>query len=303
MSNEPKLIGGIGEINFGNQYRQGNRVYSSDETAMCLTAQPLGNSGGYSYLYLVDDDYKSREVRVYKDISPTLRASHNEFKIVERKGSENKMNCKLFGTLNGGGYEKMLESDRRVYDAECISPTLRATAKSGSNKEPKIAITTDNDECSRCVRTSGHGSTDRHAWDVIAEETTDCLVCASRGRENEIGETQQQLEFNITGTSNTITTVAKDNYIAINGEEREMPKGTIEINDRYYRIRKLTPKECWRLMNYSDEDFEKAAAMGTANQHLYKQAGNGIVVACLEHIYDKLFIHTECEEPQQLSLF
>ncbi|MGJ0908877.1 DNA cytosine methyltransferase [Clostridium botulinum] len=49
----PELVGGIGEINFGKQYRQGNRVYSSEKTAMCLMAQPVGNAGGYSYLYNV----------------------------------------------------------------------------------------------------------------------------------------------------------------------------------------------------------------------------------------------------------
>lgn len=41
-------------MNFGKQFRQGNRVYDSDHVAMCLTAQPLGNAGGYSYLYVVD---------------------------------------------------------------------------------------------------------------------------------------------------------------------------------------------------------------------------------------------------------
>lgn len=38
------------------------------------------------------------------------------------------------------------------------------------------------------------------------------------------------------------------------------------------RIRKLTPKECWRLMGFSDEDFEKAANIPTSNTQLYKQA-------------------------------
>lgn len=51
----PKLVGGLGEINFGKQYRQGNRVYDSESVAMCLTAQPLGNTGGNSYLYLTDE--------------------------------------------------------------------------------------------------------------------------------------------------------------------------------------------------------------------------------------------------------
>lgn len=50
---KPKLVGGFGDRNFGKQYRQGNRVYDSNEIAMCLNAAPVGNMGGYSYLYLV----------------------------------------------------------------------------------------------------------------------------------------------------------------------------------------------------------------------------------------------------------
>ena len=49
--NKPILVGGIGEINFGKQFRQGNRIYDSENIAMCLMAQPVGNAGGYSYLY------------------------------------------------------------------------------------------------------------------------------------------------------------------------------------------------------------------------------------------------------------
>lgn len=45
-------------MNFGKQFRQGNRVYSSENIAMALTAQPLGNAGGYSYLYFVHDTEK-----------------------------------------------------------------------------------------------------------------------------------------------------------------------------------------------------------------------------------------------------
>ena len=50
---KPKLMGGIGEINFGKQYRQWNRIYDAAAIAMCVLAQPVGNTGGYSYLYLV----------------------------------------------------------------------------------------------------------------------------------------------------------------------------------------------------------------------------------------------------------
>lgn len=55
------------------------------------------------------------------------------------------------------------------------------------------------------------------------------------------------------------------------------------------RIRKLTPKECWRLMGFADEDVEKAAKV-CSNSQLYKQAGNSIVVNVLMAIFKELFV-------------
>jgi DNA (cytosine-5)-methyltransferase 1 len=61
---------------------------------------------------------------------------------------------------------------------------------------------------------------------------------------------------------------------------------TVEPN---LRIRKLTPKECWRLMGFADEDVEKAAKV-CSNSQLYKQAGNSIVVNVLMAIFKELFV-------------
>ena len=106
------------------------------------------------------------------------------------------------------------------------------------------------------------------------------LIAASRGRapknpsDRKAGNNnlQQRLEINKNGTSNTITTFQKDNYAV------ELPE---------YRIRKLTPKECWRLMGCSDEDFHKAEQVNS-NSQLYKQAGNAIVVDVLEAIFKQM---------------
>ena len=65
-------------------------------------------------------------------------------------------------------------------------------------------------------------------------------------------------------------------------------KGVV-MND--LRIRKLTPKECWRLMGFDDEDFNKASQVNS-NAQLYKQAGNSIVVNVLESILKELL---DCE--------
>ena len=59
-------------------------------------------------------------------------------------------------------------------------------------------------------------------------------------------------------------------------------------------VRKLTPRECWRLMGFSDSDFEKAQAV-CSNTQLYKQAGNSIVVNVLEAIIKNIDF-TEGEE-------
>lgn len=69
-----------------------------------------------------------------------------------------------------------------------------------------------------------------------------------------------------------------------------------------YRIRKLTPRECWRLMDFDDEDFDRAAAVNSKTQ-LYKQAGNSIVVNCLVAIFGQMIegkenVYKERKEPK-----
>lgn len=87
--------------------------------------------------------------------------------------------------------------------------------------------------------------------------------------------TEQRLEFNTQGTTNTLTSVQKDNYVF---------EPTIEK----IRIRKLTPKECFRLMGFSDTNFNSAAKV-VSNSQLYKQAGNSIVVDVLYYIFVELY--------------
>lgn len=62
----------------------------------------------------------------------------------------------------------------------------------------------------------------------------------------------------------------------------------IHYVETQYRIRKLTPKECWRLMGFTDQDFEKAKAAGVSNSQLYKQAGNAIVKQVLMAIFKEM---------------
>lgn len=76
-------------------------------------------------------------------------------------------------------------------------------------------------------------------------------------------------------------------------QNAQIPKGSYNyVVKEYnkYRIRKLTPKECWRLMGYTDEDYEKASLVNSSTQ-LYKQAGNAIVKQVLMAIFSQLNIN------------
>lgn len=108
------------------------------------------------------------------------------------------------------------------------------------------------------------------------------FVIASRGRYNEDGKINQNYEVLGNKYTNTITTVQKDNLLA----EKQ-------------RVRRLTPKECWRLFDFSDEDFKKArSALNDTYYHgrdksssrLYEQAGNTIVINTLSAVLKQLNI-------------
>ena len=145
------------------------------------------------------------------------------------------------------------EQVRRVYGDNGISPTLNTMQ--GGNRQPKII-------------------------EYKGKEIELPCIGASRGRNPEnpssrvAGEpTEQRLEINTNGTSNTITTVQKDNYAI----------------EESFKIRKLTPRECFRLMGMRDTDIDKIQEAGISNTQQYKLAGNSIVVDVLEAIFKNLF--------------
>ena len=118
---------------------------------------------------------------------------------------------------------------------------------------------------------------DRHPVEVAnavtaakRDNTQNYVCCAIRGR----GENNTpQLELRKDGVTNALTSVQLDNHLT-NG----------------VRIRKLTPRECFRLMGVRDEDIDKIQAAGISKTQQYKMAGNSIVVNCLAAIFRQMFI-------------
>lgn len=190
-----------------------------------------------------------------------------------------------------GSLEAKFESTNRIYDVGGCSPTL--STMQGGNQEPKILE-------ARQLGFMDNG-TGKHQSNTVYDENALCpnittvegggtqqiKVCEShivamRGRNPDNpsdrttgSQTEQRLEVNMQGMSNCLTSVQKDNLLL------ERPQ---------YRIRKLTPRECGRLMGVSDEDIDKMAEVNS-NTQLYKQFGNSIVVDIMCAMFENLNIN------------
>lgn len=139
----------------------------------------------------------------------------------------------------------------RVYDSHGIAPSI--TTMQGGDRMPKVLIR---------VR---EGTKKGYAEATIG----DSINIAYPKSENRRGRVGKQM-VNTLETSPQQVVVLAD-------------------KDEVYKIRRLTPKDCWRCMDFSDESFYKAQAAGISNSQLYKQAGNSIVVSCLYYILEELY--------------
>ena len=129
-----------------------------------------------------------------------------------------------------------------------------------------------------------------------AERTEQCKQLRKQNGDKgmKFNDGNKQYSPRTDGISNTLSTITKDNMLAV--PELRMEDGClVDKEGRRYRIRKLSPTECFRLMDVDDSDIEKMKQAGIAKTNLYKLAGNSIVVYCMYHLFRKLFIEKDCE--------
>lgn len=167
----------------------------------------------------------------------------------------------------------------RMYGVNGISPTI--CAEEGVKYNTKIAINTDTSGCEHMIGIMENvGRIDNG----VVAINTDASGCARTiGCHYKDMDASSVLKKSGTGFGYVRT-------------------GIIEYNGALFRIRKLTERECFRLMGVSESDIDKIQASGVSRSRQYCLAGNSIVVDVLEKIFDKLFIHTE-KTSKQLTLF
>lgn len=157
-----------------------------------------------------------------------------------------KVKCEQVATLRGDKWDKTTEYCRRVYSVDAISPTV--VTQSGGYQEVKIL------EEPVCVSSRGRNPenpSDRSAGIYL----------------------EQRIEINENGTTNTLTTVQKDNMVME------------PSND--FRVRKLTECECFRLQGVKDKDFERVRKHQSKSS-CYHLAGDSITVSVLMALFGEM---------------
>lgn len=275
---------------------------------------------------------------------------------VEGADGKNSVSLNLFGCLNGRNSQR-----DRVYSDDGLAPTI--STKPGGNTEPKTAIPvltpdrTEKRQNGRRFKEDGEPmftltGQDRHG---VAIDPLEVLRNVRTEYGKEIRKDYEDGKIDISrhdflasevredGITNTLSTVQKDNQLAVKVSEAtkqgysECRVGVDAVNlsvpgsktrrgrvgkeiantldtscnqgifvqaseelvvyavwyekyQCYIAIRKLTPKECFRLQGWSDDYFKKAQFVNSDSQ-LYKQAGNGVTVTVIETIARKMNVN------------
>ena len=201
------------------------------------------------------------------------RSTRKVFPISEISGETT---CKLVGKLDLPGKDQV----NRIYSADGLSPTL--TTMQGGRQEPKVLLVGN-------TNPSGNGMNGQ-VYDSKGLSPT-LTTNKGEGPRIKVKEATKQ-GYDIAFPGDSI------NYSVPDSQTRRgrVGKGIANTLDtgcqqgvltEEYRIRKLTPKECWRLQGFPDWAFDKAAEVNSDSQ-LYKQAGNSVTVNVIYEIAQRL---------------
>lgn len=267
---------------------QRDRVYSSDGLEPTISTKPGGNTEPKVSI-LFDTSYIGQDgkARIYENICPTLTS--RDYKEPRSVGVVCNVNPSGKG-MNGN-----------VYDSNGLNPTL-TTNKGEGNKIAIPVLTPDRAEKrqnGRRFKEDGEPmftltGQDRHGIAIEVKEATkqgyaecrvgiDSVNFSMPNSKTRRGRAGQEV-------ANTLDTSCNQGIFVQVSEELTVYAVWYEKYQCYIAIRKLTPKECFRLQGWSDDYFEKAQFVNSDSQ-LYKQAGNGVTVTVIEAMARKMNVN------------
>ncbi len=303
-------VGGVGEIHENyDGFRMGDRVYDMDGISPALTAQPLGNTGGFSPLFIdmemirclrlvrteqakkIRKQYENHEIDFPRSQLQQLEIREDEccntITTVLKDNLVMEMNPEVLGFIDHGTGQ---HQSNTVYHTDSISPSI--TTIHGGTQQIKIAeeVSEEMDKIKiRCANSQGFKECE------VGGVFDSAFPSANRhSRVIDNGNVAPTITAEVNGVCAVVGNNIRKDIISDMENEQDLSTSETSIHkiESPIAIRKLTPRECWRLMDFEDDQFDRAEKVNSSTQ-LYKQAGNSIVVACLEAIFSQFCIGEE----------
>ncbi len=286
----PKFIGNVNREDFGTGYAGG--VWDDSHISPTLTTM----QGGGRQPHVITGIDKSYNNPKFIETANCI-TSREDRGVSDRKSegtvvleTPNISYCLDSNYYKGTTIEQYMNKHRRQLVIENNKVAIRQATKQGyiEREVGGVADLSYPDSKTRRGRVQDNGNT---CPTITATETG---ICRIEPKERFFKQALETLNENGCNPEDTINAFNK--HVDKSGCSPTLttrPEGfktaILPVTDDI-RIRKLTPKECFRLMGFSDENFDAAQSVGISNSQLYKQAGNSIVVDVLYYIYRELYI-------------
>lgn len=242
--------------------------------------EDMGYNNYYQVLNAKDYGIPQNRERIFV-ISIRKDIDKGNFKFPEKQT----LQLKLKDLLDDEVDEKFYLKDSQIERIK--NSTFMQEKKRIQNKEYCDTLLARDWKDPKCIRVCKNNQSE-NVEDIAPTQTVNC---GGSGSSATILKREDNNKIKVIGnympSGHDASRVVDSNGIAPTVKENH---GTVTATNVDFKIRKLTPKECWKLMGFSDEDFQKASNTGLSNTQLYKQAGNSIVVDVLEKIFKNLFL-------------
>lgn len=234
------------------------------------------------------------------------------FPFFRENGEANQTNVKQVGNISESNSFGGNPQTGRVYSDDGLSPTLNTMQ--GGGREPKVMVIDDQGRTTKklslkhivpTLRAQSHSNEPKVAIPVLTPDRINkrqngrrfkndgdpSFTLTAQDRHGVIVKVKEatQKGYDIATIGDSIN-ISQPNSKTRRGRVGHGIANTLVTGSEQatltseYRIRRLTPRECWRLQAFPDELFDKAQQAGLSDSQLYKQAGNSVTVNVIEYI-------------------
>lgn len=280
---------------------QGNRIYDPSGVAVTMVAQ-AGGFGGRTGLYSIPSFVDMNEDTCFTEIARCVRA-RQDAGITNHRGEASGVIVESKNTQPCAAFIDMNEGAAITETARCIKARQYAGVSNHKGETSGIFLCHGNPDCVRAVITPNRENKRQNgrrfkevgepSFTVTCQDLNGIMLCCCEGWKEGLHIREAKKDGYTVAHHGDGINLAYPNSTVSRGRVGKQCAQTIVTGGSMgvllcCRIRRLTPREAWRLQAFDDYLFDRAKAAGLSDAQLYKQAGNAVTVSVVYEIGKRL---------------